>query len=68
MKQKTISNFFPTADISKQVIITNMILSQLICGDLQPFSIVEDPGFNEFISIYAQHTECPQGNIFQPLF
>jgi len=49
MKQKAISNFFPTADISKQAIITNMILSQLICRDLQPFSIVEDPGFNEFI-------------------
>ena len=49
LHQKDIKSFFPTSEASKQAIITNMIVSELIYRDLQPFSIVEDSGFSELL-------------------
>ena len=51
-KPQSIKHFFPISDTSKQHNITNLIVSELICRDLHPFSIVEDSGFiayNNFI-------------------
>jgi len=59
LHQKDIKSFFPTSEASKQATITNLIVSELICRDLQPFSIVEDEGFSELLRYLCPTYKIP---------
>ena len=59
LAQKNIKSFFSfSSEASKQTMITNIIVSELICRDLQSFSIVEDAGFIAYTKLL-----CPTYNM-----
>jgi hypothetical protein len=60
LAQKNIKSFFSfSSEVSKQAIITNTIVSELICRDLQPFSIVEDDGFIAYTKLLCPTYSMP---------
>ena len=59
-QKQNIKSFFSfSSEVSKQTIITNTIVSKLICRDLQPFSIVEDDGFIAYTKLLCPTYTMP---------